>query len=98
VIVDAHVHVWGRSWPARGRPWTAPHPVHALLEVLDANRVDAAIQVTPSPEGWDNGYGLTAAAAQPERLSVFGRIDPRAPEPERRLRAWIERVGALPQA
>lgn len=89
-IVDAHVHVWPGPHPEAAPTWHDPHPVEALLATLDAHGVDAAVQVTPSPEGWDNAYGVQVAAAHPERVPVvFGRIDPAAPDPEGRLRAWM---------
>jgi predicted TIM-barrel fold metal-dependent hydrolase len=93
-VVDTHVHIWPRPRPERRFPWTSAHPVETLFEVLDANGVDAAVQVTPSPEGWDNEYGIEAAVAHPGRLAVFGRFDPAAPDPERRLEAWMARPGA----
>jgi predicted TIM-barrel fold metal-dependent hydrolase len=93
-IVDAHVHVWQQPYPDGPMPWREPHPVAALLATLDAAGVEAAVQVTPSPEGWDNRYGLEAVRAHPERLSAFGRIDPAAPDPEARLRAWLREPGA----
>jgi predicted TIM-barrel fold metal-dependent hydrolase len=93
-IVDAHVHVWRRPFPDHAPVWRTPHPVEALLATLDEHGVHAAVQVTPSPEGVDNGYGLEVAARYPERLRVFGRIDAAAPDPDARLRAWMERPGA----
>ena len=46
----------------------------------------AAVQVTPSPEGWDNSYGIEAAARHRDRLCVFGRLDPASADPGGRLR------------
>jgi predicted TIM-barrel fold metal-dependent hydrolase len=93
-IVDAHIHVWRRPYPDGAVTWREPHPVAALLATLDTVGVEAAVQVTPSPEGWDNSYSLEAVAAHPERLSAFGRIDPTAPDPEARLGAWLREPGA----
>ncbi|MHB1467701.1 MAG: amidohydrolase family protein [Solirubrobacteraceae bacterium] len=92
-IIDAHVHVWGTPHPEAAATWHRPHTVERLLATLDAAGVERAIQVTPSPERWENSYGLEAAAAHPQRLGVFGRLDPTAPEPERRLAAWMARAG-----
>lgn len=88
------MHIWPRARPDRRFPWTSAHPVESMLEVLDAHGVDSAVQVTPSPEGWDNEYGIEAAAAHPGRIRVFGRFDPAAPDPERRLEEWMARPGA----
>lgn len=89
-IVDVHVHVWDESYPDRPYPWTPdPHPLTALLPVLDEAGVDVAVQVTPMMKGWDNEEGLEAAASSDGRLVVFGRIDPFAPDPEARLRSWM---------
>jgi predicted TIM-barrel fold metal-dependent hydrolase len=93
-IIDAHLHVWQRPYPDGPMPWREPHLLAALLRTLDAAGVAGAVQVTPSPERWDNSYGLEAVRTHPERLSVFGRIDPAAPDPERRLRAWLREPGA----
>jgi L-fuconolactonase len=93
-IVDAHVHCWRRARPDGARTWREPYPVEQLLTTLEAAGVAAAVQVTPSPEGWDNDYGLEAAAAHPQKVCVFGRIDPAAPDPLQRLRTWIGRRGA----
>lgn len=93
-IVDAHVHVWPGAHPEAAATWRRPHLARELLATLATAGVDAAVQVTPSPEGWDNDYGLAAAAKHPELLGVFGRIDPEAPEPEERLARWMRRRGA----
>lgn len=93
-IVDAHVHVWPRAFPGGAPVWRTPHPVEALLATLDDVGVDAAVHITPSPEGNDNRYGLQAAAAHPQRVRVFGRMDPAAPDPEGRLRSWLGHPGA----
>jgi predicted TIM-barrel fold metal-dependent hydrolase len=94
-IIDAHVHVWQRARPERPRPWTEAYPVEALLATMDAAGVERAVQVTPSPEEWDNSYGLEAAARHRRRLCVFGRFDAAAPEPEARLRAWLAEPAAI---
>lgn len=96
-IVDSHVHIWPDPQPGRPYPWPAqpdPNPVEALLPVLDAAGVDFAVQVTPSTSGYDNRYGLAAAARHPGRISVFGRIDPDAPDVRTRLAEWMAQAGA----
>jgi L-fuconolactonase len=92
--IDAHVHVWRAGHPDGAPLWRDPYPVERLWETLDAAGVDGAVQVTPSPEGWDNAYGVEAAARHPERLEVFGRLDPTTPDPAGRLGAWLQQPGA----
>jgi predicted TIM-barrel fold metal-dependent hydrolase len=94
-IIDSHVHVWRTGHPDAAALWQEPYPVQRLWETLDAAGVDAAVQVTPSPDGWDNSYGTEAAALHPERLSVFGRFDPAAADPAGRLRTWLTQPGAV---
>jgi predicted TIM-barrel fold metal-dependent hydrolase len=94
-IIDSHVHVWRSGHPGEAALWRQPHPVERLWETLDAAGVAAAVQVTPSPEGWDNSYGTEAAALHPERLWVFGRLDPAAADPAERLRTWLTQTGAV---
>jgi predicted TIM-barrel fold metal-dependent hydrolase len=94
-VVDSHVHVWPRGHPDGAELWREPYPVERLWETLDAAGVDAAVQVTPSPDGWDNSYGVEAAALHRDRLRVFGRFDPATPDPAARLRAWLSQPGAV---
>jgi L-fuconolactonase len=93
-IIDAHAHIWPRAHPQAASTWHAPHLVAELFATLEAAGVQSAIQVTPSPERFDNSYGLAAAAKHPGHLQVFGRLDPRAPEPERRLAEWMHEPAA----
>jgi L-fuconolactonase len=93
-IVDSHVHVWPHGHPDGAALWRDPYPVERLWETLEAAGVRAAVQVTPSPEGWDNRYGIEVAARHPDRLSVFGRLDPATPDPAVRLRTWLAQPGA----
>jgi predicted TIM-barrel fold metal-dependent hydrolase len=86
--------VWTKPFAHHAPVWRTPHPVESLLATLDEVGVDAAVHVTPSPEGVDNSYGLEAAGRYPERLRVFGRFDPKAPDPEGQLRDWMGRPGA----
>jgi L-fuconolactonase len=93
-IIDSHVHVWRTGHPEAAPLWQDPYPVEQLWETLDAAGVGAAVQVTPSPEGWDNRYGLEAAARHPDRLRVFGRLDPATADPDGDLRTWRAQPGA----
>lgn len=94
-VLDAHLHVWSVPRPRRPYPWTPdPHPVEALLPVLNECSIDRAIQVTPTIMGYDNDYGVEIAGDHPARFGVFGRFDPTLPDIQRRLEAWMRRPGA----
>ena len=94
-VVDAHVHLWPVSRPERPYPWTPdPHPVEALLPVLDAAGVERAVQITPTIMGFDNDYGIEVSQRMPDRISVVGRFDATAPDLENRLKAWMSNPGA----
>jgi L-fuconolactonase len=96
-VVDSHVHIWRDPQPGRPYPWPAqpdPSTDEELLSVLAASSVDAAVQVTPSTVGFDNGYGLEAAARHPGRISVFGRFDVSLPRLRARLEEWLAEPGA----
>lgn len=104
MIVDAQTHTWVEDserhpWDRRvGTAWhfeEASMPYATLVEEMDAVGVDAALLVVPRVYGWDNGYALEAASAFPDRLAVLGRVDPRAPDVDRRLRALLDRPGFL---
>ncbi|WP_249010627.1 amidohydrolase [Conexibacter sp. DBS9H8] len=93
-IIDAHVHVWRRPHLDAASLWQRPYLVESLLQTLDDAGVTAAIQVTPSPEGYDNTYGTEVAGAHPDRVRIFGRFDPTADDPNGRLQAWMGSPGA----
>lgn len=96
-VVDTHFHVWEPE--RRGRPRLRgpsapprqpdPHPVEAMIPVLDAAGVDVGVQVTPSLIGFDNRYSLEAAAANPDRIVVIGLFNLLLPNPAARLRRWM---------
>jgi L-fuconolactonase len=94
-IVDAHVHVWRTPRPGSAPLWHRPYLVDELLGTMDAAGVSAAVQVTPSPEGYDNRYGSEVARDHPGRIRVFGRFDPTAADPAGRLAAWMASPGAV---
>ena len=94
-IIDSHIHMWPVSKPERPYPWTPdPHPVEALLPVLNEIGINRAIQVTPTIMGFDNDYGLQIAQEMPHRFGVFGRFDVSAPDSADRLAAWMASTGA----
>jgi predicted TIM-barrel fold metal-dependent hydrolase len=94
-IIDSHVHVWRAGHPDGAALWQEPYRIERLWETLEAAGVDAAVQVTPSPDGWDNSYGTECAALDRSRLCVFGRFDPAAADPAERLRMWLTQPGAV---
>jgi L-fuconolactonase len=65
-----------------------PMPYPELLRSMDAAGVDAALLVTIAPYGADNSYALEAAANQPDRFAVVGRVDPGAADLEERIAGW----------
>lgn len=96
-IVDSHVHIWRDPHPGRPHPWPAepdPNTVEAMLDVMETHGVAAACQVTPSTVGFDNAYGLEAAARHPARFTVFGRFDVSRPRLRERLEEWLAQPGA----
>ncbi len=101
LIVDAQVHIWAASTPAR--PWPARHAPHRpqpfsqqdLLKEMQAAGVDRAIIVPPSWEGERNDLALAAAAAHPNRFAIMGRIDPCLPESRARIAGWRTQPGML---
>ena len=49
--------------------------------------------VPPSWNGWDNGYRLDAAMANPKRFAVMGRFNFQAPDAKEQLRTWRDQKG-----
>ena len=97
-----------RPWPAESLaapafvavPGARPHrpePLGAeeLLQTLDANGVQRAVIVPPSPVGDQNATGLEAAAKYPDRFAVMGRFDPATPGARERLAGWLSQPGML---
>lgn len=105
MIVDAQIHVWaasrpGRRWPKGGTNGRTALPQRAIplgpgevLDEMDAAGVDRAILVPPSWEGDRNDLALAAAVAHPNRLAVFGRIDPGITQDQ--LAVWRGQRGML---
>src|SRR5690606_27466591 len=51
--------------------------------------------VPPGWTGWDNEYSLAAARKEPDRVAVFGRFNPDAPDAQEVLRTWRDQKGML---
>jgi predicted TIM-barrel fold metal-dependent hydrolase len=103
LIVDAQVHIWANSTPAR--PWPADgfgreHSAEALsadalIVRMDEAGVDRAIIVPPSWEGERNDLALDAARRWPDRFAVMGRLDHGDPANAARLKDWKKQPGML---
>jgi len=102
-IVDAQLHVWAASTPAR--PWPPgregeaqrPYPISAetLLFQMDLAGVAAAVLVPPSWEGDRNDLALDAARRYPDRFSVMGRFALQDPPDDRLVADWKRQPGML---
>ena len=86
MIVDAQVHIWAASTPAR--PWPARHEPHRatpitaeeLLGVMTKAGVARSVLVPPSFEGDRNDVVIAAAQKYPDKFAAMGRFDPEAPD------------------
>src|SRR5689334_23233774 len=93
---DESKHPWDQTYASSGpvaaanikrqREWEMPGP--KLVAQMDAVGVSAAVIVTPSIYGYDNGYPLDIAAENPGRFGVIGRLDPLAPDFTEQVRRW----------
>jgi len=101
-VVDSQVHIWGPDTPER--PWPKdpviePHdgPLTAAgLRVAMAEAgVHQAVLIPPSWEGTRNDLALAAAAEEPDRFAVMGRLAIEAPDAPERLRHWLAQPGML---
>lgn len=103
LVVDAQVHIWAHSTPAR--PWPPPHPDlppphkpqpftrdKLLLEMIAAG-VDRAVLVSPVFEGVRNDVVLAAARACPDYFTVMGRLDPADPASRTLIPTWLSQPG-----
>ena len=100
---DESKHPWDRTYGSSGpvaaaslrrqREWEMPGP--KLAAEMDKAGVGAAIIVTPSIYGYDNGHPLDVAARYPGRFGVVGRLDPLDPELAERVRRWRNTPYAL---
>ncbi|MET7319614.1 amidohydrolase family protein [Streptomyces sp. NPDC005549] len=100
-ITDAQVHIWAASTPER--PWpkrAAPHrPVpftaEDLIREMNEAGIDRAVVIPPSFEGDRNDLALAAAAANPGRIGIMGRLDPNADDAREQVEHWREQPGML---
>lgn len=97
LVVDAQAHVWQADSPHR--PWTASGRGYAhgpeftpvdLLREMDAARVDRAVLVPPSWDGYRNDLAVAAARRWPDRFAVMGRIDVTDPAAFDGMATWRE--------
>jgi predicted TIM-barrel fold metal-dependent hydrolase len=102
MIVDAQVHIWGADTPDRPWPAAGPNYAHrdtplgkdALLREMDAAGVDRVVIVPPSWEADRNDLALHAAALQPDRFAIMGRL-PLHPADPAALATWRQQPGML---
>jgi predicted TIM-barrel fold metal-dependent hydrolase len=100
---DESRHPWDNTYAASGpvaaanikRQRELEMPAERLLREMTAVGVGAAIIVTPSIYGYDNGYPLEIAAANPGRFGVVGRVDPLAADLDEQVRRWRRTPHAL---
>lgn len=102
LIVDLQVHIWAADTPER--PWPKspsiePHPgplsAATLRRLMAEAGVDRAVLVPPSWEGTRNELALDAAAKEPDRFAVMGRLAIDRPEASTQLRNWLTQPGML---
>jgi predicted TIM-barrel fold metal-dependent hydrolase len=104
MTVDSHVHVIGDPdrYPLRptslaGDGWyrTSPVDASALAALMAAAGVERAVLVQAvGAYSDDNSYALDAAAADPHRFAAVVMVDPRGPDPAKRLRECVARGAA----
>ena len=102
-IIDAQVHIWPPERPSRpyvtedaSKPHrTIPLTREQLLEEMAASKVDRAILVPPSWEGYRNDYALEAARLHPDRFAVMGKVPLNDPASKNKLATWLDQPGML---
>ncbi len=100
MIIDSHVHIWIQQ-PDR-YPWSPvggyipenQASVESLLTIMDANNIDGAVLVQPTPYGWDNSYLLDSAKKKPNRLHTVCLVDPMDPNSATKMKKLNEQSGA----
>jgi L-fuconolactonase len=101
-IVDSQVHIWAADTPER--PWPHDPPIEPHDGPLSADQlrnemieagVDQAILIPPSWEGTRNELALAAAAEEPDRFAVMGRLAIEKPDAPEKLSTWLQQPGML---
>jgi len=101
VIIDAGLHIWRASTPERpwmpGRTAHLPEPIgyEDLRQRMQEAGVDRAILIPPSWEGDSSDYSLEAAAKNPGKFAVMGRIPINKPEGREMIETWKDQPGML---
>ncbi len=98
-IIDSQLHCFYPNTPAR--PWPdGATPVHGpeftieqASKLLKEHKVQGAVLVPPSWNGWDNQYSQDAAIAEPKRFAVMGRFNFEAPNAKEQLQTWRDLPG-----
>lgn len=99
-VIDAQIHVWKASTPAR--PWPAdaiepqrdvPLEVDEVSAEMDAAGVSGVLLLAPTWEGSRNDYVLEAAASNPSRYGALLRYDVTSPAEAEKLAHWREVTG-----
>ena len=73
---------------ARYRAHLADATPEAMLALMDEQRVQGALVVTPAIYGYDNSYSTDAHGRHPDRFRVVGRADPGREDIHELLAAW----------
>ena len=101
-VVDSQVHIWAadtseRPWPKDPpiQPHDGPLSAAGLRVAMAEAGVDRAVLIPPSWEGTRNDLALAAAAEEPDRFAVMGRLAIQEPDAPERLRRWLEQPGML---
>lgn len=94
-IIDTHVHIWthGDASPMAGE--ATGLPVYdalpdALLQMMQANRVDFTVLVQYIGYLWDNTFVAQTLKANPDKFMAVCRVDPEDPSAPDQLSYWTE--------
>jgi L-fuconolactonase len=100
MIIDSHVHVWVQQpalypWsPVGGYVPQNEASIESLLTLMDANNVEGAVLVQPTPYGWDNRYLLDAARIAPNRFRTVCLVDPSQQNSASEMQKLVQESGA----
>lgn len=94
-IVDAQVHIWAEGKASAHHTTWRPEPFTAedLIHEMDAAGVACAVLAPPTWDPTGNEPSLDAAQRWPERFTVTGNIDWRAPADPALIRDWRTQKG-----